>query len=357
MGQYDKYICTTLQKQHLLPGPTPDQRKELAAQGFRLALEHVHWIDEDVIPGAYYGETTWMWPSTFPNQITWDELARTGRRVPSLAPHAHNFPELLSWWSVDPDHPENIDPMSMQIGDEVIPLTSSWVAYVPAGVPHMPILDGKYGPVLTRATLHWTSGPGGVYTREHSEEAGEKAGEASERAETEQEAEQAGAKSKTPGEVRLVEREQAEYGRYIVYGNAPDVKRPDFLSSPDADFCRSMVFIDETVIPDAEFGCDTRWYLPGDWSQTGHMVMDTHTEPHGTSLALIAYDYDNLTDLGAEAELWIGGERHVITKGFWAYIPPEVSQGPLIIKNVTKQLFFKISYPIGEGVRKYGGKR
>ncbi len=352
-----KYICTSLQKEDLLPGPTPEERRELAADGKRLALEHVHWIDQDVIPGAYYGETTWMWPSHFPDQVTWDELASAGKRLPILSPHAHHFPELLSWWSVDPDHPEDIDLMFMQIEDEVIPLLSSWVAYVPAGLSHMPILAGKHGPVVTRPTLHWTSGPGGVYTRERSQESGgdgerSSAGQTAAGTATSR---QAAAGNATPGQARLVEQEHAKYGRYILYGNAPDVRRPEFLSPPDPENCRPLVFIDQTVIPDAEFGCDTRWYLPGGWSRPGHLIMDTHTEPHGTSLALIAYDYNNLTELGAEAELWIAGERHLLTKGFWAYIPPRVSQGPLIIRNVTKQLFFKISYPVGEGVSKYPG--
>ena len=51
MGQYDKYICTTLEKRHLLPGPTPEQRDRLADQGKRISMEHLHWIDEEVIPG------------------------------------------------------------------------------------------------------------------------------------------------------------------------------------------------------------------------------------------------------------------------------------------------------------------
>ena len=48
MGEYDKYICTTLQKRHMLPGPTPEQRDKLAAMGKRISMEHVHWIDEEV---------------------------------------------------------------------------------------------------------------------------------------------------------------------------------------------------------------------------------------------------------------------------------------------------------------------
>ena len=68
-------------------------------------------------------------------------------------------------------------------------------------------------------------------------------------------------------------------------------------------------------------------------------------------------NYDDITDLCAEVELWIGGEKHVINKGFWAYIPPNVSQGPMIVRNVTKQMFFMMSWPMGEGIEKYPGGR
>jgi hypothetical protein len=139
MGRWDKYICTTLEKRHLLPGPTPEQRDRLAVQGKRISMEHVHWIDQDVIPGAYYGETTWMWPPDFPQQVTWEELAAVGYSTPDMFPHVHDFPELLSWWGTNPDDFTDTDPMAIQMDDEIIPLESSWVAYVPAGMPHMPV--------------------------------------------------------------------------------------------------------------------------------------------------------------------------------------------------------------------------
>ena len=171
MGEYDKYICTTLEKRHLLPGPTPEQRDRLAAEGKRISMEHLHWIDEEVIPGAYYGETTWIWPPDYPNQVTWEELAKVGFETPGMFPHVHGFPELLSWWGTNPDDFGDTDPMAMQMDDEIIPLQSSWVAYIPANLPHMPVFrTGVRSQIYTRPTLHWVSGPGGVYTREKDDE-------------------------------------------------------------------------------------------------------------------------------------------------------------------------------------------
>ena len=86
MGQYDKYICTTLEKRHLLPPPTPEQRDRLAAMGRRIPMEHVHWIDEDVIPGAYYGETTWMWPPEHPESGDVGAVGRGGVLHPEHVP-------------------------------------------------------------------------------------------------------------------------------------------------------------------------------------------------------------------------------------------------------------------------------
>ena len=83
--------------------------------------------------------------------------------------------------------------------------------------------------------------------------------------------------------------------------------------------------------------------------------MDEHVSPHGTSIVLNAMNYTDITDLCAEAELWIGGEKHIVNKSFGAYVPPGIKQGPLVVRNVTKQLFFMMSYPIGKGIDKYRG--
>ncbi|MCE5254931.1 MAG: hypothetical protein LLG45_12130, partial [Actinomycetia bacterium] len=186
----------------------------------------------------------------------------------------------------------------------------------------------------------WVSGPGGVYTRKKAEET-----------------KKAEAGQKAPPAAPEVDPAGSKYARYVVQGTPPDIKRPAFMRSLDPTHTRPMAYVDQTVIPDAEFGCDTRWYLPGGPAHTGHPIMDRHTMPHGTSIACIALNYDDITDLCAEVELWIGGERHVIDKAFWAYIPPDVSQGPMVIRNLTKQVFFMMSWPLGDGVEKYPGGR
>jgi hypothetical protein len=67
-SEYGKYISTRLNKRENLPGPTPQQRDILSAEGLRISMEHVLWLDSEVIPGSYYGEATWIWPQSYPDR-------------------------------------------------------------------------------------------------------------------------------------------------------------------------------------------------------------------------------------------------------------------------------------------------
>jgi hypothetical protein len=334
MGRYDKYICTTLHKRHMLPGPTPEQRDELAADGLRISMEHVLWIDSDVIPGAYYGESTWIWPKAFPGQISDEELTRRTTSGKLMFPHDHGFPEILSWWGGDPDHPEDTTAMTMIMGDEEIPLNTSWIAYVPAGMIHMPKMTPG-GKVTDKPICHWTFGPG-AYTRDKDgEEVKDEHGEALKGHAT------------VPG--------KTDNRRYFVLGGQQrEVRRPDYMADLDLERVRPVAFIDETVIPDAELGCYVMHVLPTS-GPTDLCIMKAHTLPHGSFFTLTAINYDDITDLAAEAEFWIGGEKHTITDTFGAYIPPGVENGPLVIRGISKQLFFMIAYPTGKGITKYPG--
>jgi hypothetical protein len=337
MGQYDKYICTELHKRHMLPGPSPEQRDKLASEGWRISLEHVLWIDDDIISGSYYGEATWIWPLSYPNQIPPAELMKRTANAKPMFPHSHDFPELLSWWGTDPEHPEDTTAMGLLIEDEDILLDKSWVAYIPAGIMHMPTRHPG-DRISTKPVCHWTSGPGGVYTRDKDHPV----------AIPDQKKENPQTVIKNTGEMKNA--------KYIVYGNQPDVKRPPYMRATDPRYTRPAAYIDENVITGAEFGCDTMWLLPGEKSKAGQLVMEAHTLPHGASITFTAMNYADITDLCAEVELWIGGEKHIIRKSFGAYIPPNVVQGPMIIRNITKQIFFMMSYPVGEGIHKYRGR-
>jgi hypothetical protein len=337
MGNYDKCICTKLYKRENLPGPSPAQRDALAAEGWRISMEHVLWIDSDVIPGAFYGESTWIWPLSYPDQIAPAELAKRYQNARPMFPHVHDFPEILSWWGTDPERPEDTTSMGMIMGDEEIRLEKSWACYIPAGLKHMPTLPAGRK-ISSRPVCHWTAGPG-AYTREKDE--GDQDNQTGQ---------------KEPPEPTKIKRNGIlQNAKYFVYGYQAGVKRPDYMRTLDPRYSRPAAYIDGTVIAGAEFGCDSFWLLPGDKSRAGQVIMDKHTLPYGASITLTTLNYTDITDLCAEAELWIGGEKHIITKTFGAYIPPNIEQGPLIVRNITQQIFFNLCQPQGEGIKKFPG--
>ena len=67
---------------------------------------------------------------------------------------------------------------------------------------------------------------------------------------------------------------------------------------------------------------------------------DPHSHPFGEMLCFIGADPKDVTDLGAEIEFTIGGEKHLITTAAVVSIPPGVKHCPVIFKRVDKPVVF-----------------
>jgi hypothetical protein len=80
------------------------------------------------------------------------------------------------------------------------------------------------------------------------------------------------------------------------------------------------------------------------------------TYPDGIYFLLLGTNPDDLSDLGAEAEFWLGEgetlEKIVITTPSCVYVPPGTGRFPLIWKNVRRPCMFIVfvaNFTIGEG--------
>ena len=79
-------------------------------------------------PGAYYLETCMM--------------LRTGSTPDLQEPHSHDFDEYLVFLGTDPDdHFDLGGEVELWVGDEKRLLTRSCAVFVPAGVPHCPLVS------------------------------------------------------------------------------------------------------------------------------------------------------------------------------------------------------------------------
>jgi hypothetical protein len=154
-SKYGKYICTELKKDIKLPGFKGEQViRQGTLDGKRVPLEHVIWMDSEVIPGAFYAEIMWAWPTM--QQLTPEEMARR----PGVLPHTHPFPEAMAYFGTDMQNPSDLGgEIELWIEDEKFVLDKSFIAYFPAGVKHCPLKHLW----SDRPMFHFTMGPGQVY--------------------------------------------------------------------------------------------------------------------------------------------------------------------------------------------------
>lgn len=77
--------------------------------------------------------------------------------------------------------------------------------------------------------------------------------------------------------------------------------------------------------------------------------MDVHTHPYPEIIGFMGSNPDNLDDLGAEAEIWMGDEKYVITDTFMVYVPAKLKHCPLIVRNIRSNvLHFDLQLTTGD---------
>lgn len=160
-GKYGKYIVTEFYDKFELP-PERAWEKAIMGRGLlngqRRRMEHMVWMDTNVITGAFYAEAVWFWPLPSPKpQVINPEEAQNS---PGIPPHTHPFPELLSYYGTDTEHPDELYcDVEFWLEDEKYVFNKSFVVYIPEHVKHCPLKMHN----MTRPIFHFTMGPGQEY--------------------------------------------------------------------------------------------------------------------------------------------------------------------------------------------------
>ncbi len=170
ISKYNKYITTELKRGIVMPGyKGPQQIRQGYVNGYRLGLEHVIWMDNEVLPGAWYGEYTWQWPGFMKDQmqmppmpkaqLVTPELVKSGK-VGGIMPHAHPFIEIFSYMGTNVDDPSDLGAeIEFWLEDEKFILTKSFMIYIPANMEHCPLVIRDWKAPF----FHLTLGSGDMY--------------------------------------------------------------------------------------------------------------------------------------------------------------------------------------------------
>jgi len=140
-----------------------------------------------------------------------------------------------------------------------------------------------------------------------------------------------------------------EYGKYIIQ----DLILPAMHADPEA-VARyhaagraRILWIDGETMEGAPFQMNTAWYY-----SANHEYMDKWAaedpagvtgKPHVHSvpelLCFYGSDPQNPYDLGGEVEIWIEGEKHILTKSSLIFIPAGVTHLPLYVNKLDRPIF------------------
>lgn len=102
----------------------------------------VTYIDENLIEGAFYNECAWFFAPT--------PVGRTEADA-----HIHDFDEIVAFFGTNFDDPLDLGgEIEFHIEDEKFILNKSFVAFIPKGVRHCPLIVRK----VFRPIFHFTLG-------------------------------------------------------------------------------------------------------------------------------------------------------------------------------------------------------
>ena len=119
---------------------------------------------------------------------------------------------------------------------------------------------------------------------------------------------------------------KSKYAKYVV----TELKEPEEkkkIAPAYNKYARRILWMDKDVVPGA-FHMNTAWYLKA--AQT--LEDKPHTHDNDEIIGFFGNDAQNPYDLGGEVEIWLEGEKQIITKSAMIFVPAGMNHCPLILK-------------------------
>lgn len=137
--KYGKYIVKQLKTNIKEASWTNPVQPAGKGHGGRLLF-----LDEEVMPGAFYVETAWSHPRgliTEPKSVA--------------EPHKHDYDEVLGMFGTDLDDPYKLNgEVEFWLGDEKHIITESCIIFIPQGLTHCPLIYHRIDKPIFNFTTH-----------------------------------------------------------------------------------------------------------------------------------------------------------------------------------------------------------
>jgi hypothetical protein len=138
---------------------------------------------------------------------------------------------------------------------------------------------------------------------------------------------------------------ESKYGKYIITDlMEPEEKKK--IATDYAKYATRILWMDEDVIEGA-FHMNTAWFL-----KAANTLEDKpHVHDADEIIGFFGNDPANPYDLGAEIEMWLEDEKHIITKSAMLFVPAGMKHCPLILKRVDRPIFHFTVVPGGRYIK------
>jgi hypothetical protein len=131
---------------------------------------------------------------------------------------------------------------------------------------------------------------------------------------------------------------KSKYEKNIVTELKSDiVEAPWQIPSPsEVDLSPRILYLDDSVVKGAFF-LETCWMHPSLVTDQGDVL--PHKHDFDEVLALFGSDIKDPHNLGGELEIWLGGEKHIVTKSCIVFIPKGIEHGPIKFNKIDRPIF------------------
>lgn len=96
-----------------------------------------------------------------------------------------------------------------------------------------------------------------------------------------------------------------------------------------------LLWMDDDMVKGASFYMDLHWHMSGKTEGTPEEV---HVHDHDELIGFIGSDPNDPHALGAEIEIYLNGEKHILNKSCLVFLPAGVTHAPIIFRKIDKPI-------------------
>ena len=146
---------------------------------------------------------------------------------------------------------------------------------------------------------------------------------------------------------------KTKYGKYIINELIQPAEEPAWnppVSAASKGKGGRVLYLDSKIVPGA-FYMECVWIMPRpplspvEIEAAKRRGPGSHSHDYDEVIAFFGTNHDDPYDLGAEVELWLGDEKHIVTKTSLVFIPAGLKHCPLIFLRVDRPVFHYTTRP------------